>query len=186
MRPGEIVELRSRYRGRVRWAFPHRVVADDGERFVLYLAPGTAGVWMGRDAGGRYLERWISDESPRAHVWERHHVLSVTRRGDAHSLWHLWDTQWTFVCWYVQLHDPIVETADGLETMDHALDVVADRDGTWRWKDEEDFAEAQALGVLTPDAAAAVRAEGERVIAERPWPTGWEEWRPNPSWSMAT
>lgn len=186
MRPGEIVQLRSMYGGRVRWAFPHRVIADDGERFVLYLPPGAEGVWMGRDADGRYLERWMSDEPPRAHVWERHHVLSLTRRGDAHSLWHFWDPGWTFVGWYVQLCDPIVETADGLETMDHALDVTVDPDGTWRWKDEDDFAEAQTLGVLTPEAAAAVRAEGARVIAARPWPTGWEGWRPNPRWSLAT
>ena len=43
----------------------------------------------------------------------------------------------------------IVETRDGLETMDHALDVIVEPDGTWRWKDEDDFAEAQALGVFT-------------------------------------
>lgn len=52
----------------------------------------------------------------------------------------------------------------------------------WAWKDEDDFAEAQALGILDP-AAAAIRAEGETVIAERPWPTGWEEWRPDPAWT---
>jgi hypothetical protein len=50
--------------------------------------------------------------------------------------------------------------------------------GTWHWEDEDDFAEAQALGVFTPAEAAAVRAEGERVIAARPWPTGLESWRP--------
>src|SRR4051794_17759076 len=72
MSPGEIVELRSVYRGRVRWAFPHRVVADDGDRFALYIAPGTEGVWMGRDADGRYLERWMSDEPPYPHVWRWH------------------------------------------------------------------------------------------------------------------
>ena len=52
----------------------------------------------------------------------------------------------------------------------------------WRWKDEHDFAEAQELGILDAAAAAEVRAEGERVIAERPWPTGWEDWRPPPEW----
>jgi len=62
--------------------------------------------------------------------------------------------------------------------MDHALDVLVEQDGTWRWKDEGDFAKAQRLGVFTPDEAALVRAEGERVIAARPWPTGWEDWRP--------
>jgi len=72
----------------------------------------------------------------------------------------------------------MVETPTGLETMDHALDVLVERDGIWHWKDEDDFAEAQQLGVFTPSEATAVRAEGERVITARPWPTGWEDWRP--------
>ena len=178
MRPGEIVEVRSVYGGRVRWAFPHRVIADDGETVVLYLAPGARGAWMGRDPDGRYLERWVRADPPHPHVWRMHHVLSLTRRGDAHSLWHLWDEQWNFVCWYVQLQSPIAERDGVVETMDHALDVFVSPDGSWQWKDEDDFAEAQALGVFTPAEAAAVRAEGERAIAAKPWPTGWEQWRP--------
>lgn len=166
------------YRGRVRWAFPHVVVADEGDRFALYLRPGAEGMWMARDADGRYLERWARGDAPRPHVWRQNHVLSLTRRGEAHSLWLLWDEAWNFRCWYVQLQAPMVETRHGLETMDHALDVLVEPDGAWRWKDEDDFAEAQALSVFTPEQAAAVRAEGERVIAARPWPTGWEDWRP--------
>jgi Protein of unknown function (DUF402) len=167
VRPGEFVEVRSVYRGRVRWSFPHRVVFDDGDRFGLHLAPGAEGVWMGRDTEGRYLERWARGDDPRPHVC-----------GDAHSLWLLWDEGWSFVCWYVQLWAPVVEQDGFVETMDHALDVLVEPDGTWRWKDEDDFAEAQALGIFTAEEAAAIRAEGERVVAARPWPTGWEDWRP--------
>jgi len=184
MRPGDVVELRSTYAGRVRWAFLHRVVADDGERVVLYLAPGTSGVWMGRDPDGRYLGRWMSDEPPRPHVWARHHILALTRRGEAHSLWHFWDEAWNFVSWYIQLQAPLVEAEGLLQTTDHALDVIVDPGGAWRWKDEDDFAEAKALGIFTEEEAAAVRAEGERVIAARPWPTGWETWRPDPAWPV--
>jgi hypothetical protein len=178
MRPGEVVELRSTYRGRVRWAFPHRVVEDDGDRFVLYIAPGTEGVWMARDPDGRYVDRWMSEEPPHRHVWRWHHILSLARRGAAHSLWHFWDENWNFVCWYVQLHTPMTEVDGAFEMTDQALDILVDPDGTWRWKDEDDFAETQALGVWTPEEAAAIRAEGERVIAARPWPSGWEDWRP--------
>lgn len=166
------------YRGRIRWAFPWRVVADDGALFVLYLAPGSEGVWMGRDPDGHYLARWVSEEPPHARVWRQNHVLSLTRRGDAHSIWLFWSEDWTFRGWYVQLQKPFVETPTGLETMDHALDVIVEPDGAWRWKDEDDLAEAVRLGVFTPDEAAEIRAEGERVIATRPWPTGWEDWRP--------
>jgi hypothetical protein len=56
--------------------------------------------------------------------------------------------------------------------MDHALDIVVEPDGAWHWRDEDDFAETQRLGVFTTEEAAAVRAEGERVVAARPWLPG--------------
>ena len=35
---------------------------------------------------------------------------------------------------------------------------------------------------MTADEAARIRAEGERIVAERPWPTGWEDFVPDPAW----
>ena len=52
----------------------------------------------------------------------------------------------------------------------------------WRWKDEDDLAQAVQVGILDAEAAAALREEGERVIAAKPWPTGWEDWRPPREW----
>jgi len=69
------------------------------------------------------------------------------------------------------------------DTTDWALDIVVEPDGAWHWKDEDEFAEAIELGVFDMAAADAVRAEGERVVAERPWPTGWEDWRPPREWT---
>ncbi len=119
-----------------------------------------------------------SDDPPTPVVWREHHVLAVTRPHDAHSLWLMWTPTWEFRCWYVQLQSPIVRRPNAIETMDHALDAVIEPDGKWHWKDEDDFVEAQRLGVFTPEEAAAVRREGERVIADRLWITGWERWRP--------
>ena len=177
-RPGDVVEYRSVYSGRVRWALPWRVIADEPRQLVLYVEPGVAGVSLGRDADGRYMDRWVSDDPPTPVVWHEHHVLAVTRPQDAHSIWLMWTPTWQFKCWYVQLQSPVVRRPNAIETMDHALDVVIEPDGQWHWKDEDDFAEAQRLGVFTPGEAAAVRREGERVIAERLWITGWEHWRP--------
>jgi uncharacterized protein len=183
VRPGEPVLFRSVYRERVRFAFSHRLVADDGGRLSLYLAPGTHGAWMGRDPDGRYLERWAGDEEPHPHVWHTHHVLWLVRPEETHMLGLLWDERWEFRCWYVNLQAPLTGTPLGFDTTDWALDVVVAPDGSWSWKDEDDFAEAEELGIFEPSEAAAVWAEGERVIAERPWPTGWEEWRPDPAWT---
>jgi len=41
------------------------------------------------------------------------------------------------------------------------------------------------LGLLSVEEAADVRAEGERVLAEWPFPTGWEDWRADPAWPVA-
>jgi hypothetical protein len=182
VRPGDPVLLRSVYNGRVRFAFPHRSAGEEDGRVALYLGPGSHGVWMGRDDDGRYLERWARGDDPHPHVWHTRNVLWLTRPEDAHALAVLWDEGWRLQGWYVNLQAPLRQTPLGFDTTDWALDVVVEPDGTWRWKDEDDFAEAQRLGVLTVEAAAVVRAEGERVIASRPWPTGWEDWRPDPDW----
>jgi hypothetical protein len=183
MRPGDVVLLRSVYRGRVRWTFPHRLVEDDGPTVALYCGPGAQGKWMRRDRAGAYLKRWVRGDDPFDKVWEWTHVLRLGRRDRPYSLDLFWDESWAFLCWYVNLQAPLVRSELGFDTTDWALDVVIDPDGSWQWKDEDDFAQAQELGVLDAHEAAAVRAEGERVVAERPWPTGWEDWRPPPEWT---
>jgi hypothetical protein len=180
---GDPVLLRSVYRGRVRWGFPHHFVGESEECLVLYCQPGNRGVVMGRDEDGRYLERWARGDPPHERTWDRMHVLRLVRPGAAHTIEVCWDESWRPLGWYVNLQAPIRRTALGFDTTDWALDVVVEPDGSWRWKDEDDFAEAQTLGILDAAAAAVVRAEGERVIAERPWPTGWEDWRPPASWT---
>ncbi len=181
--PGDSVLVRSLFRSRVRWAVPHRYVGTDDGRLILYRAPGAQGKSMGRDADGRYIERWTGCEQPRDLTWARTHVLQLVRPQEAHTLEVFWDESWEFLGWYVNLQAPLRRTALGFDTMDWALDIRVAPDGTWEWKDEDDFAEAIGLGVFDPVAAAGVRAEGERVIAKRPWPTGWEGWRPPGSWA---
>ena len=160
------------------------MVADDGDRFVLYLAPGTEACrWVAiPTAAISSVDVRRASAPARLAVTS---ILSLTQRGASHSLWHFWDEQWNFVCWYVQLHTPVVEANGGFELTDQALDVLVEPDGSWRWKDEDDFAEAQALGIFTPEEAAAVRAEGERVVEAKPWPTGWEGWTADPVWETS-
>ena len=69
-----------------------------------------------------------------------------------------------------------------VDTTDQALDLLVFPGGGWRWKDEDELEEAVELGIWTPEEAADIRAEGERALAEAPWPTGWEDWRPPADW----
>ena len=176
--------LRSIYRGNVRWCWPHHYVGEWNGRSGLYCQPGSRGKLMKRVAGKGYLERWITDAPAFDHVWDTMHVLRFMRAGDAHTVELSWDLRWEFLGWYVNLQAPLVIRGDRFDTTDWALDIVVAPDGTWRWKDEDDFAQAIELGVFADGVvAAAVRSEGERVIAEKPWPTGWEDWRPDAGWA---
>jgi Protein of unknown function (DUF402) len=185
---GDPVLLRSIYRGRVRWTFPHRYVGEHDGRLGLYCQPGNRGMLMKRALGATsgYLEPWVRGDPPHAWAWRDTHVLRFMRRGDAHTIEVHWDEAWSHLGWYVNLQAPLEVDGTRFDTTDWALDIVIDRGGTWRWKDEDDFVQAIDLGVFDAESARAVRAEGERVIAERPWPTGWEDWRPPAEWTPLT
>ena len=185
-RPGDPVLLRSLYRGRVRWTFPHTFVDEHAAgRIAFLIRPGARGKLIRRDGAGRYLERWIADDEPDDHTWATNRILWLWSPGDAFCVGVFWnDATDELRGWYIQLCDPLRRSRVGFDTMDHALDIWIPAAGSPEWKDEHDFAEAQELGVFTSDQAAAVRAEGERALEARPWPTGWEEWRPDPAWPL--
>jgi hypothetical protein len=178
---GEIVLKRSIYRGNVRWCFPHRYVGEWDGRVALYCGPGTQGKAMRRGPDG-YLKRWMTDQPPFDTEWEQTHVLRFEREGARHSIDLYWTTEWEHMSWYVNLQTETRITDHRVDTTDQALDVLAFADGTWRWKDEDELAEAVELGIWTEAQAAEIRAEGERVVAESPWPTGFEDWRPPEDW----
>jgi len=178
---GDIVLKRSIYRGNVRWTFPHRYVGDWDGRIGLYCGPGNQGKAMRRGPDG-YLRRWMTDAPPFDTEWEQTHVLRFERAGARHSIEIYWKTDWEHWSWYVNLQSPVVVNGRFVDTTDEALDIVVAPDGGWRWKDEDELAEGVELGIWSEEEAAEIRAEGERVVAAAPWPTGWEDWRPPEDW----
>jgi uncharacterized protein len=176
------VLLRYRWLGRVYGAVPGRVVADDDGVVALWVAPGTP---VRRPRGRTAIADLAAGAwRPERTTWQPPGVLMLHPRGAAHSLWHFWRGDGRFRGWYGNLELPWAPTALGWDTRDHILDVWAEPDGSWHWKDEDEFAEARELGLLSADEADAVRREGERVIRETKLPTGWEDWHPDPAWSL--
>jgi len=88
----------------------------------------------------------------------------------------------SFRGWYLNLEQPQTRTALGFDFEDELLDIWIEPGSEPRWLDEEELEEAVRRGVFSAARAAEIRANGERVLAERPWPTGWEKWQPDPGW----
>jgi uncharacterized protein DUF402 len=169
--PGDAILLRHVWRDEIFLASPVRVVEHTPELLVTWLAPGTP-----------YKRPAVRGELPFGQPlidrpWRAPGVVQLTRPGDAHSVWVFEHG------WYVNLQEPLRRTPLGFDTRDQLLDLVRSPDGRWRWKDEQELADAVRQGFVSADEAAAIRAEGERVIAADVFPTGWEAWKPDPSWA---
>ena len=106
-------------------------------------------------------------------------ILALYPAAAPWSIWHFYDDDGSFGHWYVNFEERLGRAPASLDYVDHKLDLIVRPDSALEWKDEDELAEAGRLGLLDPEA---VRADAERVVRERPWPTGWEGWRPDPAW----
>lgn len=175
-------------------ARPVTVVRDAPDLSAFWLAPGTpilrSALSDGTDVRTvplerRFVEPWATSES----CWTGTGVLKLVPWGQAHSVWVFWDDDGSLRGWYVNLEAPHRRVPTGIDTRDHVLDIWVDPDGHWEWRDEDELEAAEAAGRFTPTEIAAIRAEGERVVArieqwESPFRDGWERFRPDPRWAL--
>lgn len=163
------------HHGRVWRAQACRVVEDSEEAIVLWIPAGSQGKVP---AGGLRIpvDAWQLEE-----VSQSRQQVCVARPGRAHSVYVFWDQEWELAYWYVNFEQPLRRSPVGFDTFDEKLDLIVQPDGSYIWKDEDELEQAAALGLLDADA---VRAEAARVLEEWPFPTGWEDWRPDPSWPI--
>ncbi|HZQ81158.1 MAG TPA: DUF402 domain-containing protein [Gaiellaceae bacterium] len=131
-------------------------------------------------------ERWSHPRATELRPWTDSELLMIFPRGRLYSLW-IFRRHGEVLGWYVNLEEAHVIEGRTITTRDGVLDIwVPAETGEPQWKDEDEFAVAIEVGRIAPDEAVALRAEGERVIAERPWPTGLESWRPPPDLAPLT
>ncbi|MBM2615978.1 DUF402 domain-containing protein [Actinoplanes sp. LDG1-06] len=185
--------------GQLIGVMPQRVIADD-ERGILTWRPiGTPWLFR-RTADGRdrreipFHARHTVEWRLASLTWTGLHVLHLFRPDHAHSVWSMFNPDFTLHCWYVNLEAPPARWADddlaGVDTSDHALDIVVMPDRQWQWKDEGEYLERVGHpDYWTADQAADIRAEGERVIkdieaAAFPFDGAWLDFRPDPAWPV--
>lgn len=186
---GDEIIYRGVWRGRLIWACAATVVEDSAERIIIFWRAGTPVLRPSERPSPQVL---MGNEFELIHTeWIRTDVLSITLPGKAHAVEVMWEAgQAKLDCWYIQLQEPLQRTRVGFDTMDQVLDVVIWPDKSkWKWKDEDEFAEAVTIGMYSAEEAAAIRAEGERVIKQfeanrPPFCDPWEDWRPPEDWGI--
>ena len=176
--------------GKVFWAYPTIVVQDSPDLIVLYMPAGV----LGKDTDHRPAPQELFSPEKINIVdcqWERTDVLFLIVPGEAFSTYIMWKTGTrNLECWYVNLQEPIQRTSIGFDTMDNMLDIVISPDmSEWKWKDDDEFAEAQKVGFYSSNKAHEVWAEGERAVKlitseRRSMYEKWATWQASPKWSI--
>jgi hypothetical protein len=188
---GDVVALRHLHAGRPSHVWPTVVVEDSRDLVALYLASGSPTLRRS-NLDGSPLDRSLPYEERigipwrlATGAWFGSSCLQLQRVCEPRSWWRWLDGSG----WYVNLQDRLRRTRIGFDTSDHVLDLVVAPDGSWRWKDEDEFEAACRVGRFTRKEAAAVRRAGEVAVAAieaRIWPfdSEWSEWQPNPNWTV--
>jgi predicted RNA-binding protein associated with RNAse of E/G family len=186
--PGESAALREIWDGRIWSARPVTVVEDAEEQITLFIPAGAH--WMAPFRDGKRLK---IQEAEYELVDQRYeaHVLSFAWPGSSAAVLLFFESDWSPSHWYVNLEDPLRRSPVGFDTLDHKLDVIVELDGSWRWKDEDQFVEIIERGLLAPDEETLLRAEAEDAVRriaerERPFDRDWFGWRPDPAWPTPT
>jgi hypothetical protein len=203
LRPGQLIVHRLFHGEQLDSARTGLVVGHDERGLRLWYTDGNPGVGTCATDGRRIRDMPFAEWTRQQHTtepirWSGRDVLMLVRPADgpasdraAHAVWWFYEPDAAF-SWYVNLEEPSVLWYDGelagVDTTDQDLDAVARPDGTWEWKDEDEFTErlGHPAHYWVRDEAA-VRAEGERVARlfaarEFPFDGTWCDWRPDPAW----
>ena len=105
--------------------------------------------------------------------------MVACEEGAPWTIWLFFDDAGGFDRWYVNFERYLGRSPHAYDSVDHKLDLIVRPGDQFEWKDEHELEEAGRLGLLDTDA---IRRDAARILAERPWPTGWEDYRPDPAW----
>jgi hypothetical protein len=186
--PGEAVALREVWRGRVFGARPATVVRDTPDLQIFYKGPRGV-VQVPVDASGVELRMPAGEWQLQETRSSARRVLSFAFPDTAYVVLMLWDeVTGRFEGWYVNIESAPTRTPLGFDTEEHLLDVVIAPDRQrWKWKDQDELAEAVELGLFTPDDAFWFHHWGERgvehvLLRQPPFDEDWQAWQPDPAW----
>jgi len=191
LQPGRAVALRELIRGKV-WTATPATVVEDGPSLLALFTPAGARCKRPALADGGPLRLPQGDWILREESWSLD-TLRLFTPGALHSVQLHWSSNpRRLLRWYINLEDPLRQSAVGFDGCDHIVDIVVSPDRkTWEWKDLDELEEARKLDLVGADEIARRVAEGERALARvragvPPFGSSWERWRPDPRWAVPT
>lgn len=194
---GQVVVHQEVWAGRLWAARPLFVVEDTEERVLLWIPQGTRRKVPITpphrvdpvDIHTRTIENlqhrdWALGD----HTWDVSSLWILTP-GRWHSTWVSWLADGSHLGWYVNLQRPMRRNTVGFEAMDLMLDIVAEPDLSWRWKDRAEFEEIVKRGIFDGRLADQVMSEALAVIDDleqrrSPSDGDWPSWRPDATWGL--
>jgi len=194
---GEPVLYRFGRLGQARFVRVGRVVADDADGLVLWIAPGSPQVESVLPGGASVrtlpLEQRAGARGERVHTtWRGPGIVQFTPVEGEWSVWWFFHEDGGFAGWYGNLESPQVRWAGGVDTSDRALDVQITPDRVATWKDEDEFAAMTGgPGRWTAEEVPGIRAAGEHLMAlaaagKPPFDGRYVDYRPDPAWGPVT
>jgi protein associated with RNAse G/E len=178
-RVGSEVALRDIWFERVWRANAARVVANDDDLVVLWIPQGSPAMYP-VDASGHEV-RIPNAEAVLTERVAYRDALALLRPNGRYSIWLFWEEEGTFEHWYVNLERTLGWNGVCFDMVDHKLDLIVSADTTVRWKDEDELEQAASLNLVD---AEDVRMEATKLLERWPFPTGWEQFRPEPEWPL--
>jgi protein associated with RNAse G/E len=174
--PGAAIVVRDMVFGRPFTAFPQTVAWDTGDELAVLLQPGTVGyapaLWI----------KSLRDNDPEARAgilpayarrdweigewtWERTIRLAILSDSKYFAIDPMWTQEGEFLCWYVNFQLPFVRTSIGVDTSDLHIDLIVRPDLTYYWKDEDEYEQAQQLGLVEPEWERGIERGRDEVLS---------------------
>ena len=176
---GETVALRDVWFGAVWRAVAGIVVEDTPSRTVFWVSEGAEAAFAADDEGKEI--RMPRHDFQRAFRATKRPIVVVCDEGAPWTLWLFFQAVGDFGHWYVNFERYLGRSAVAYDSVDHKLDLIAHPNGELVWKDEDELEQAGSLGLVDVDA---VRRDAAAAVASPPWPTGWEDYVPDPPWPV--
>lgn len=123
-------------------------------------------------------------------VWQRTGVVEQVESKRWFSVSRMFGADGALLCWYVNFERPPTWRSDGWDTNDLALDLVVEPDGSWEWKDEDEYEHERKVGLITDAEHASVQGAREEAVALIEARGGLfaesagERWLPEPTWAL--